>query len=85
MAETGPGNRGKRDGGYSECDGAGAEPASGTSVWDMFANPVDRRRTILAVAAVSTQAASGAMYMIGMFGEETERKKGSRVHVSEPC
>jgi hypothetical protein len=39
--------------------------ASGASVWDMFANPVDRRRTILAVAAVSTQAASGAMYMIG--------------------
>ncbi|KAJ5117138.1 uncharacterized protein N7443_003048 [Penicillium atrosanguineum] len=38
--------------------------ASGTSVWDMFANPVDRRRTILAVAAISTQAASGAMYMI---------------------
>ncbi|KAJ5218384.1 Maltose permease [Penicillium cinerascens] len=38
--------------------------AHGTSVWDMFANPVDRRRTILAVAAVSTQAASGAMYMI---------------------
>jgi hypothetical protein len=39
--------------------------ASGVSVWDMFTNPVDRRRTILAVAAVSTQAGSGAMYMIG--------------------
>ncbi|KAF3392646.1 Maltose permease MAL31 [Penicillium rolfsii] len=38
--------------------------ASGVSVWDMFANPVDRRRTILAVAAVCTQAASGAMFMI---------------------
>ncbi|OOQ88800.1 general alpha-glucoside permease [Penicillium brasilianum] len=38
--------------------------ANGVSIWDMFANPVDRRRTILAVAAVSTQAASGAMYMI---------------------
>ncbi|KAJ5815203.1 Maltose permease [Penicillium riverlandense] len=38
--------------------------ASGVSVWDMFTNPVDRRRTILAVAAVSTQAGSGAMYMI---------------------
>ncbi|KAJ5151075.1 Maltose permease [Penicillium canariense] len=38
--------------------------ANGVSVWDMFAKPVDRRRTILAVAAVSTQAASGAMYMI---------------------
>lgn len=40
--------------------------ASGVSVWDMFANPIDRRRTILSVAAVSTQAASGSMYMIGM-------------------
>jgi hypothetical protein len=39
--------------------------ANGVSVWDMFANPVDRRRTILAVAAVCTQAASGAMFMIG--------------------
>ncbi|KAJ5386999.1 Maltose permease [Penicillium cosmopolitanum] len=38
--------------------------ASGVSVWDMFSNPVDRRRTILSVAAVSTQAASGAMFMI---------------------
>jgi SP family sugar:H+ symporter-like MFS transporter len=59
--------------------------ASGTSVWDMFANPVDRRRTILAVAAVSTQAASGAMYMIGKFGEETDGQKGLRVHVSGLC
>lgn len=40
--------------------------ASGASVWDMFTNPIDRRRTILSVAAVSTQAASGAMFMIGM-------------------
>lgn len=39
--------------------------ASGSSVWDMFNNPVDRRRTILAVAAVTTQAAFRAMYMIG--------------------
>ncbi|KAJ5933527.1 Maltose permease [Penicillium verhagenii] len=38
--------------------------ASGTSVWDMFTNPIDRRRTILAVGAVTTQAASGAMFMI---------------------
>lgn len=59
--------------------------ANGVSIWDMFANPVDRRRTILAVAAVSTQAASGAMFMIGerfftlfrktrkMFDEETNK------------
>ena len=31
---------------------------------EMFRNPVDRRRTMLAVAAVNTQAASGAMFMI---------------------
>jgi MFS transporter, SP family, sugar:H+ symporter len=32
--------------------------------FEMFSNPVDRRRTILAVCAVNTQAASGAMFMI---------------------
>ena len=31
--------------------------------FEMFRNPVDRRLTILAVAAVNTQAASGAMYV----------------------
>lgn len=41
--------------------------AQGVSVWDMFANPVDRRRTLLAVAGVSLQAGTGAMYMIGSF------------------
>lgn len=35
------------------------------SVWDMFTDPVDRRRTILSVAAINTQAASGAMFIIG--------------------
>lgn len=48
--------------------------ANGVSIWDMFANPVDRRRTILAVAAVSTQAASGAMYMIGERSVQDEQK-----------
>ncbi|KAJ9616349.1 hypothetical protein H2200_000067 [Cladophialophora chaetospira] len=38
--------------------------AQGAAVVDMFRNPVDRRRTLLAVGAVSLQAASGAMYMI---------------------
>lgn len=32
--------------------------------FEIFKNPVDRRRAVLAVAAVNTQAASGAMYMI---------------------
>ncbi|KAL7778153.1 hypothetical protein CFE70_004829 [Pyrenophora teres f. teres 0-1] len=31
---------------------------------DIWKDPVDRRRTLLAIAAVSTQAASGAMFMI---------------------
>lgn len=31
---------------------------------DIWKRPVDRRRTLLAIAAVSTQAASGAMFMI---------------------
>ncbi|PCH08778.1 hypothetical protein PENOC_012960 [Penicillium occitanis (nom. inval.)] len=38
--------------------------ADGVSIWDMFTNPVDRRRTVLAVCGVTLQAASGAMYMI---------------------
>ncbi|KAL2018419.1 hypothetical protein VTK56DRAFT_838 [Thermocarpiscus australiensis] len=34
------------------------------SVWDMFRDPVDRRRTILATCGLTVQGASGAMYMI---------------------
>jgi hypothetical protein len=37
------------------------------AVWDMFRNPIDRRRTILATCALTVQGASGAMYMIGAF------------------
>lgn len=32
--------------------------------FEMFRNPVDRRRTLLAIGAVNTQAASGAMFMV---------------------
>lgn len=35
------------------------------SVKDMFNNPVDRRRTVLSILAITLQGASGAMYMIG--------------------
>ncbi|EMD58953.1 hypothetical protein COCSADRAFT_153717 [Bipolaris sorokiniana ND90Pr] len=35
-----------------------------TSFMDIWRNPVDRRRTLLSIAAVSTQAASGAMFVI---------------------
>ncbi|OJD30472.1 mfs sp sugar:h+ symporter [Diplodia corticola] len=38
--------------------------ATGTAIHDLWRNPVDRRRTVIAVCAISTQAASGAMYMI---------------------
>jgi SP family sugar:H+ symporter-like MFS transporter len=31
---------------------------------DIWKDPVDRRRTLLSIAAISTQAASGAMFMI---------------------
>lgn len=39
--------------------------AQSTSFLDMFTNPIDRRRTMLAVAGVSVQAACGAMFMLG--------------------
>lgn len=38
-----------------------------TGVKDLFANPVDRRRTVLAILGITLQGASGAMYMIGAF------------------
>ncbi|KAK5138479.1 hypothetical protein LTR08_000065 [Meristemomyces frigidus] len=42
-----------------------AKENSGKALFlEMFRNPVDRRRTLLAVGAVNTQAASGAMFMI---------------------
>lgn len=42
--------------------------ARGAAILDMFRNPVDRRRTMLAVGAVSVQAACGVMFMLGMSG-----------------
>jgi len=37
---------------------------SSANFLDIWKDPVDRRRTLLAIAAVSTQAASGAMFVI---------------------
>lgn len=37
------------------------------AIKDMWTHPVDRRRTILAVCAITLQGASGAMYMIGNY------------------
>jgi len=41
------------------------ELGSGVKMLDMFKNPVDRRRTFIAVCAVTLQAASGSMFIIG--------------------
>lgn len=46
------------------------ELSSGVGWIDMFKNPVDRRRTLLAIAAVTLQAASGAMFIIGEYAVE---------------
>ncbi|KAI1493682.1 general substrate transporter [Biscogniauxia mediterranea] len=40
------------------------ELGSKVGMLDMFANPIDRRRTFLAVAAVTLQAATGSMFII---------------------
>ncbi|KAF5008143.1 hypothetical protein FDECE_5579 [Fusarium decemcellulare] len=40
------------------------ESASGVGIWDMFNNPIDRRRTFLSIGAVTIQAASGSMFII---------------------
>ena len=41
------------------------ELGSGVAVLDMFQGAIDRRRTILSVCAVSLQAGSGSMFIIG--------------------
>lgn len=43
---------------------AEARLQSGVGFLDLFRNPVDRRRTVVAVLALTTQAASGAMFLI---------------------
>ena len=44
---------------------ADRDNAKGTGWLDLFRDPIDRRRTMIAVGAVTTQAASGAFFMIG--------------------
>jgi hypothetical protein len=41
------------------------ELGSDVGVLDMFKNPIDRRRTALSVCAVTLQASSGSMFIIG--------------------
>ena len=43
------------------------ELGSNVSILDMFTNPIDRRRTTLAVCAVVLQAATGSMFIIGKY------------------
>jgi hypothetical protein len=43
------------------------ELSSGVGIRDVFANPIDRRRTIIAVCGLTSQAASGSMFVIGEF------------------
>lgn len=40
------------------------ELTSGVGALDMFKNPIDRRRTLLSISAVTVQAASGSMFII---------------------
>lgn len=40
------------------------ELSSGVGIRDVFANPIDRRRTIIAVCGVTSQAATGSMFII---------------------
>lgn len=42
------------------------ELRSGVGWLDMFKDPIDRRRSVLAIGAITLQAASGAMFIIGM-------------------
>lgn len=48
-----------------EAIAAEAELNKGVGFKTLFADPITRRRTLLSIGALSTQAASGAMYMIG--------------------
>lgn len=43
---------------------AEAQLQSSIGFMDLFCNPIDRRRTTIAVLGLTTQAASGAMFLI---------------------
>jgi hypothetical protein len=56
------------------------ELGSSVSIMDMFTNPLDRRRTFLAVCAVTLQAASGSMFIIGKSTFPSTPASHSRSH-----
>lgn len=41
------------------------ELSSGVGIRDVFKNPIDRRRTVIAICGVVTQASTGSMFIIG--------------------
>ncbi|KAJ0270275.1 hypothetical protein COL940_011795 [Colletotrichum noveboracense] len=41
------------------------ETKKSVTFWDMFKDPIDRRRTIISICAVCLQGASGSMFIIG--------------------
>ncbi|RYP45268.1 hypothetical protein DL768_008384 [Monosporascus sp. mg162] len=45
------------------------EMGSSVGVVDMFKNPIDRRRTFLSIFGVTTQAASGSMFVIFVYDQ----------------
>lgn len=65
------------------------ETKKSVTFWDMFKDPIDRRRTIISICAVCLQGASGSMFIIGKNTSEhfrrlkTNRPKPIR-HTSSP-
>ncbi|KKA22492.1 Maltose permease [Rasamsonia emersonii CBS 393.64] len=58
------------------------ENGQGITFWDLFRNSVDRRRTFLAIAAITTQAASGAIIRYLFFRNGKHRRRNSCILVA---
>lgn len=43
------------------------EISSGVGILDVFRNKIDRRRTIIAICGLTSQAATGSMFIIGKY------------------
>lgn len=51
------------------------EDQSGIGFWDMFRDPIDRRRTILSICTLSLQGCPGSMFVIGMSDRHRTRMR----------
>lgn len=51
------------------------EFSSGVGIVDCFKNPVDRRRTLISIAGITSQAATGSMFIIGKFIQNFLKEK----------